>query len=111
MNKKDLISLTVAELKAEARSLGLVGYSTMRKGELVDLLVRSTTPRNKRRRVVAKPKGATVSRATKKRATAKPKPAAKKKVAAKSAVKPKPAVRKKTTGPKAAATKRKATAK
>ncbi len=49
MKRSELKTKTVAELKAEARSLGLVGYSSLRRDELVDLLVRSTAPPRKRK--------------------------------------------------------------
>ena len=49
MKRSELKTKTVAELKAEARSLGLVGYSKLRRDGLVDLLVRSTAPPRKRK--------------------------------------------------------------
>ncbi|MBC8450924.1 DUF4912 domain-containing protein, partial [bacterium] len=49
MKRSELKTKTVAELKAEARSLGLVGYSSLRRDGLVDLLVRSTAPPRKRK--------------------------------------------------------------
>ena len=49
MKRSELKTKTVAELKAEARSLGLVGYSALRRDGLVDLLVRSTAPPRKRK--------------------------------------------------------------
>jgi len=49
MKRSELKTKTVAALKAEARSLGLVGYSKLRRDGLVDLLVRSTAPPRKRK--------------------------------------------------------------
>jgi hypothetical protein len=49
MKRSELKTKTVAELKAEARSLGLVGYSKLRRDALVDLLVGSTVPPRKRK--------------------------------------------------------------
>lgn len=106
MKKSDFKGLTVAKLKAEARSLGLVGYSSMKKDELVDLLVRSTTPKRKKR--VAGTSTAVAKAAAKKKpkaSAAKKKPAAAAKAAARQ--KPKASAKKKAVANKKAAAEKK----
>ena len=38
LSYEDLASLTLADLKAKAKELGIKGYSTMKKAELIDAL-------------------------------------------------------------------------